>query len=98
MRSFIHISILTMLLTISSCVKEQFKGSGNYKVSKKTQRSDNYLEKQSGKVVVKSQRRNKKLEKKKIQANKQNKEEEIAKNDTGKKKKKRRNTGKFSFY
>lgn len=98
MRSFIHTLLIVSVVVLSSCVKEQYKGSGKYKRDKESEKNDNYLEKQSGKVVEKSEKRNKKEEKKKLAENKKAKEEEVEKNEAAKKKKKKRNTGKFNFY
>ena len=99
MKQLFHIIIISLVILLGSCQKEQFKGSGNYKKNKEQKKNDNYLESEAGKVVEKNKKRNKKAEKKKMKEHKEAQEDEIDKVQESKKKsKKKKNTGRFHFY
>ena len=99
MKQLFHIILISLLLLLGGCQKEQFKGSGKYKKNKEQKKSDNYLESEAGKVVKKSKKRNKKADKKKMKEHAESQEDEIDKSEEAKKKsKKKKNTGRFHFY
>lgn len=99
MKQLFHIILISLLVLLAGCQKEQFRGSGKYKKNKEQKKSDNYLESEAGKVIDKSKKRNKKADRKKMKEHQEAQEDEIDKVEEAKKKaKKKKNTGRFHFY